>query len=86
MARPHNQLAFLAILLLAALALNTSATAGERDNDEPRYARTELHLISEGRFRPDGILFATRGAAGLQGPVYLLSTRKVAVVKDEDKV
>ncbi|MDH3667034.1 MAG: hypothetical protein OEN23_08910 [Paracoccaceae bacterium] len=86
MARSRSLPAFFAALVVTGLALGPLAIAGNHNEDEPRYARAELHLISEGRFVPDGILFAARGAAGWQGPVYLLSTRKVAEVRDEDRV
>lgn len=80
------QMRIFALLFAAVLALGTGAHANDHDEDRVRFARPELNLIGQGRFVPDGILFAARGAGGWQGPVYLLPTRKLAEVRDENKV
>ncbi len=75
-----------AAIALFGLVSGPVALANDHDENPPRYARPELHLVSEGRFVPDGILFGVWGGGGWQGPVYRLATKKPVQVRDENKV
>ena len=75
-----------AAIALFGLVSGPGAFANDHDENRPRYARTELHLVSEGRFVPEGILFAVWGGSGWQEPVYRLATRRPVQVRDENKL
>ena len=75
-----------AAIVLAGLVFGPGALARNHNENPPRPARAELHLVSEGRFVPEGILFAVWSGRGWQGPAYLLATRKPVEVRNESRV